>query len=303
MKTYILDRLIITKFRRVLTLQSNENVRIVIPDVIVEEIKERSHDATDWQRLVKLIDAAEAKKSIIILPTKINKHIASEIDGKGFDKVDAALATLLKEEARMDPNTILVTEDGKLRSVCRRLGLKTMGLAEFKQEINNTKVSEVDVALQAEEKKLTSFAWWKLIGGILLSVLIVFIICILLYYLEWIVQNWDYPKTIIAGTVILSILVFAFRVHLRLGYGIAEFLAGVVVCCYILYPEFNLNYYFNGNTPKGLLAIPFLGAFFIMIRGLDNITTGITESVLFDGTWIKNIWIKVFTIKKEDNKG
>jgi hypothetical protein len=86
----------------------------------------------------------------------------------------------------------------------------------------------------------------------------------------------------IAALLLLGIGLFWYRQQYRLSYGVFEFLAGVIMSIYVFFPKFD---YGNLGVSLGLQV---LAGLYVMVRGLDNIGTGL------QGTKLEAAWNRVF---------
>jgi len=181
------------------------------------------------------------------------------------------LATALEyQKAHHDHAVYLVTDDRALIDAASGLGLKTattrtvdgvVGLPLSKSVVSN----EVSQAVQ----RLTEANRNYLVGGFLLGVLVAVLIFV----------AWQYRHDLLAtlpvwGLVLVvavsGIALFWFRSRHRLSYGVAEVLFGLIVASQLSStPEYDSDFF-----------VKIVAAVYIVVRGLDNVEKGISETSL-----------------------
>ncbi|GAB3956907.1 hypothetical protein GCM10028805_48100 [Spirosoma harenae] len=82
-------------------------------------------------------------------------------------------------------------------------------------------------------------------------------------------------------TFIASLVLYFIREKYRSGYGIFEFLVGLII-----------SFLVNPSSPEIItdpnLSLKILGGLYIMVRGLDNIVKGLEGRK--QGIWLKENW-------------
>lgn len=86
----------------------------------------------------------------------------------------------------------------------------------------------------------------------------------------------------IAALLALGVGLFWYRQRYRLSYGVFEFMAGAMMSIYVFFPRFD---YATLGVAQGLQV---LAGLYVMVRGLDNVNTGL------QGTKLEAKWNQVF---------
>lgn len=297
MKTYILDTNVILKNPEVLSIEQ-KGIKLVIPSIVLNELKFRGNRGHQWKRLYELLEEAIARNLVEL--SNIEDVDSIFTHKRGLDHQDALIATLLKRLS-VQTEAILVTEDRLLKEACLNNSLDAIGIFQFIQDVSSQQskvipASSTNDKMREEITKFDRKSKFNIFLNVFAAICISFLTFLFIYNINDLVQR-VHPVLLIISITILSVSVYYFRSHLKLGYGLVEFIVGLVVCIYTLFPMFDFQFY-NHSTANGTIFIPFLGAFFITIRGLDNIGNGISESVILENTKFKTGWDTVFKKRK-----
>ncbi|TVX83308.1 hypothetical protein FQP34_07060 [Peribacillus simplex] len=284
-KHIILDTNIIIRFPSI--LKRSEEFKISIPSIVIAELRMRSEKGSDWKKLNSLVEYA-LKNEMVIVTDHNNKddNFLEYINYKnGPDETDLVILNLTKRLKAKGENVVLATEDKVLQRMCASMGINTIGLQGLKNEVKSISNAKPSTDLNQKIEEIEKQSKKRIIMTVLFLIAFAFLMFILGKYSDEIINRINIWGKI-GILVLVSFLIYWVRCNLRLAYGLAEFGLGV----YIAYPLFNLQ-------SISTTFISLLAALFIMIRGLDNITTGISETRYITGTLVEKGWKSIFRLK------
>ncbi|MFJ8415029.1 MULTISPECIES: PIN domain-containing protein [Bacillus cereus group] len=287
-KHIVLDTNIIIRFPKILNTDSKA-LKLSIPSIVIVELKRLAAKGGEWKELSSVVDYALNNEMVIITEHNIkddNDLIISLNNEKNkLDAPDLVILNLTRKLKEKGEDVVLATEDKALQQACSSLGIEYIGLRELKEGFNELSNKKSSPVFEKKIEELEKQSIKKVVLNILF--LCVFAIIMFLFgrYYNDVINHVS-----IWGKILL-LIAFAFitywaRCNLRLAYGLAEFSLGI----HIAYPLFNFSSI--SSTYLSLLA-----ALFIMIRGLDNITTGISETRYIAGTVVEKGWKFLFRLK------
>lgn len=154
------------------------------------------------------------------------------------------------------------------------------------------------------------FLLFSLIGGAVLVGAFYYCLAASTYdLLEWVVENRNSPYSgpILASVIVLfaGLGLFWFRLRCRITYGITEILAGISIASY-KYVEASASLAPADATNPNLFIVLLTAGVYLVVRGLDNIQTGLALAPidpivrpLID--WYRNLGEVVIEVKKTDS--
>jgi rRNA-processing protein FCF1 len=287
MTQIILDSNILLQFPKILGIELKD-CKYIIPIEVVEELEMRTQQAGGaFDRRMNLLTTA-----IRLGIAEIFNNRLSDLPN-GLDKTRLSIADISLIRAALDMQqdngqVKIATDDREVVKNANARGIQTLSGADlinliekFESDGVSAKTNELNNEIAAYERSEIRILWRGILHGVLSSVAGYTVYSNLQLLLETITV-WG---TIVV-TMVLGILLFVFREKQRLGYGIFEFLVGIIVIILLFIPsEFNLqevkfNLDFN---------VKFLGGLYIMVRGQDNIVKSQKGKSL--GFWLNNYGI------------
>jgi len=260
-----------------------EGIKLIIPDVVLSEIRNVTVHGNYSQNLLSLI--YEAAKTDFIEVFDARSFIDSKIDYKSIPRKHSTSDLILVkfyEAYKRDiyPNTILATDDKALTVFLKQFNLDSITSDElskiFFSATTNKKLSEEIEELKNKFQKRIIISF---VAGILLTLAVV----LAYFYIEYVVNTLNIWGTILI-LPILGILFFYIRAKWRLFYGLTELLVGIFTALLIFLPSFD----FSSLSTKPFSFLQILGGLYIMVRGLDNIGKGLRA------TKLEKYWRKIF---------
>jgi hypothetical protein len=261
------------------------NRSLVIPKSVIDEFCNETLNMSapfaknKFQSLLRV--AAEQGALINVRSNSTNKLSTIFHDGKLLSNFNYEISSIAIDFAKNVPPSAVcvITSNPNLISILDSHGIRTISVLEFLTESANDQPNK---KLQsAMEAYLISQDKDKLLFGILLSMGVLILINKSYLNISYLISLMSVWGTVIALPFI-GILLFWYRQKFRFSYGVSEFFAGVLMTYYIFFPDFS---YTELTTGEG---IQLLGGLYVMVRGLDNISTGLV------GTSMEPFWKKLF---------
>lgn len=284
MKRYILDSNIIIKDPSILK-RWNSRYKIIIPDTVIEESSRVSGRIRGAENLPHLLDEVRSKGFIQVGQTSQNKYPYNDalLKDLRISYVDYLVAQFAKDYSKDRGETYLVTDDRLLLKYADSIGIKTLNLFAFQNDLLEYKTVNADEV--GKNKTIRQFQFRHIAISFISGIVLTALSFIVYKFFDNIVAA--FPKW---GTICLLIIIpFAFywvRSNIRIGYAIAEFSFGFYSCYVTLIPllsDFKIEL-----LSELTVIIPLVGGIYVMVRGLDNFSQGIK------GTLIEGPWRKIF---------
>lgn len=245
MRHFILDTSVIIRDPRVLAM-SSDNVRIVIPEAAVLELASRASSSDAIKRKFELVqDALSHGVYRLGLPDSKSLSVLA-LQGATMPKLSGADLLIAKSAEFYVKNIdssdseyiFLVSEDKELLRYAESIGIKGIDLKGLENELKNIPVTDIALAKRAgdvsRESKRADVI--KYISGLGSGVVVSIVANLLVTNFAVVVATIN-----VWGTVILiptiGISLFWFRSKYRLGYGIAEFIFGLLTALRVFYPN------------------------------------------------------------------
>lgn len=285
---YMLDTNVVIRKPDLLAREEARN-KFVLPMAVVNQLSSRAGGA-GRERLLDIIKAAtEGGVKLISTPIESLSQIQSYTKLERLDEIDRSILATLAVESRKNEPITLVTDDNALRRAAEANNLSSMSLGDFLKYDSELKGDTSPPTVGTVEEKVKLYdrdqATWLAnaaafgIAGVLLFQLGSF------YFREII----DFAATVpwwaisVVGTI-AGFLLYLFRQRKRAPYGLVEVVVGVVAVTHSV-P--------SPGTPgatMGVVAVQLLGGLYIIVRGLDNIGTGLTNA----NSRYAPIWKRIF---------
>lgn len=283
MRHIILDSNIILQTPEILA-QNIKNVKLIIPDIVLNEIRNITVHGKYSQNLQKLIYDSAKIDSIEVIDT--TSFIETKIDHIIYPAKlsinDVKLVKFYKVYKRdINSDSVLATDDKFLKVFLRQLNLNVITSNELKQLSRSAQTTSEP--LSEEITKLKNHFKKRILLSFIFGIILTVIVILIYNYFELIFKTLNVWGTIF----IISISGFAFfyiRAKWRLFYGVTEFLVGIFTALILFIPSFD----YNLITAKPFSFLQILGGVYIMVRGLDNIGKG------FRATKFEKFWCNVF---------
>jgi len=285
MRHIILDSNVILQKPELLS-KHIEGIKLIIPDVVLSEIRNVTVHGNYSQNLLNLIyEAAKTDFIEVIEVFDARSFIDSKIDYKSIPRKHSSSDLILVKfyeayKKGIFQNTILATDDKAFTVFLKLFNLDCITSDElskiFFSATTNEKLSQEIEELKNKFQKRIIISF---VAGILLTLAVV----LAYFYIEYIVDTLNIWGTILI-LPILGVLFFYIRARWRLFYGLTEFLVGIFTALLIFLPSFD----FSSLSTKPFSFLQILGGLYIMVRGLDNIGKGLRA------TKLEKYWRKIF---------
>ncbi|WP_082421461.1 PIN domain-containing protein [Pseudomonas sp. NBRC 111140] len=275
---YIIDTNVLVQHPEVLAMAAADS--IIIPQVVIEELSKRRMRGVPGG-VFELVSQAVRKGALISpLGKPQEEPIAPERGTYRLDSADIEIARTAKYYAELlgEDAVCVVTGDHALSNFLRLYRIRSITGAQLLAEHVTAKPDKV---IEETAKTIIS----KQRRYLTLSIFASFITAlsgiastINFHFLVSTISTWG---TLIS-LPILGTALYWYRENFRLSYGLSEFLVGMIMACFVFFPNF--DYSSVGATE----TIQILGGLYVMVRGLDNIGKGA------EGTRLERHWKKIF---------
>lgn len=260
-----------------------EGIKLIIPDVVLSEIRNVTVHGNYSHNLLNLI--YEAAKNEFIEVFDAISFIDSKIDYKSIQRKhftsDLVLVKFYEAYKRViNPDTTLATDDKALSVFLKHLNLDSITSAELSNKFLS---ASTDKILSQDIEELKNKLQIRIIISFVAGILITLAVVLAYYNIGYIVNTLVIWCTIII-ILFLSILLFMTRAKYRIVYGLTEYLVGLFTALLIFLPSFD----FISLSTKPFSFLQILGGLYIMVRGLGNIGKGLRA------TKIEKYWRKIF---------
>lgn len=278
-KHFILDTNVLVQHPEVLAMAAGNN--LIIPQVVLDQFKQRRSRGVHGD-VQEVIDEA-IKKGVRIAqaPSQLVKEpVASARDAQKLDHADMEIARIAQYYAELDgKNSVcLVTADKLLAKLLSSYGLRCISGSELLADFQSV---EIDKGIEATARNILSKQRRYLITSFILGIVVAVLGTVTFNNLQLLISTISVWGTLVA-LPLLGIGLYWYREHYRLSYGFFEFVAGLVMACHVVFPDFD---YSNFSVIK---AIQVLAGLYVMVRGLDNIGKSV------EGTRLEQIWKMIF---------
>ncbi|WP_236192616.1 PIN domain-containing protein [Pseudomonas glycinae] len=282
---YVIDTNVLIQHPEVLALAA-EN-KLVIPQVVIEELNKRRMRGVPGGVYDVVAQAVSKGALISTSPYQLQEEpIAPERDTYHLDGADIEVARTAKYYAeRFGENSVcVVTADHALSKFLSLYGIRTITGAQFLTENLTVKP---DRSIEATAKTIVSQQRRYLTISIFSSVFTALSGVVASINFQVLVSTISTWGTLVALPT-LGIGLYWYRENFRLSYGLSEFLVGMIMACFVFFPNF--DYSRLGATE----TIQILGGLYVMVRGLDNVGKGA------EGTRLERYWKKIFYHRSSD---
>lgn len=276
---YVIDTNVLVQHPEVLAMAAGN--KLVIPQAVIEELNKRRMRGVRGG-VYDVITQAVAKGALIATsPNQLREEpIAPERDIHRLDGADMEIARTAKFYAESFGKTsvCVVTGDHVLSELLSSYGIRSITGAQFLMEPFNVKpdknIEETAKVIVSQQRRYLVVSFFAGIFSALLGA----VVSINFQFLVSTISTWG---TLVALPT-LGVGLYWYRESFRLSYGLFEFLVGMIMACFVLFPNF--DYSRLGATE----TIQILGGLYVMVRGLDNVGKGA------EGTRLERFWKKIF---------
>lgn len=192
---------------------------------------------------------------------------------------DFNLVIFASELNKKSENVSIATQDSGLAQLAKIFDIKILNLNDLNTLFYAVDV-KIDQQMKEKAKEWSSFQLIKILISTIIPLIIGILIGVYWKKLGFIISYFPVWGTII-GIISLGILAFACRSRFRLSYGVFEFAFGIIFAVRVFWPTFDYQNIHHGEVLQIMAGI------YIMVRGLDNIDTGIK------GNKYEYIWNKL----------
>ena len=261
----------------------SENVKLYIPDKIIAQADSYDHISGRKKNTFKNIIQTSIEKGFLQVIDVTDEELASENIIKKFGtltKIDQSIIVAWQILNQEGISAIIISGSDRLVSSARNEGIQCRTIKEYKEYNKKNGYPRIlysDYNFEGQIIK-TQFVerdrqLVRMVLGIVLGVLFIFIFD----NLKTIVERLPEWLTLILF-VALAMALFVFRERHRTTYGTTELVFGLGTLHFALH-DFAFS---THNTTTQIITISFkiLGSLYIMVRGLDNIHKGLSNSNL-----------------------
>jgi cytochrome c biogenesis protein CcdA len=291
-KRIFLDTNIILQFPEIF-LSSNSEKKFIIPDIVIEEIKNLNNEQI-VENTLRIIKSLEASHQLKIINSEEFNKISYISLKKGIKLFHVVYSNIILDYtySHKDAEIFLITNDKEFLDFCISKKIKAYTIEYFKnsktnitenKSANDEIVKNIQVLRQKRNNELLSILSTAVVSSFLTFVITTYFYFILNFLLEY--KSIWINILIFIIIIALGFLIFYFRAKRRLYYGIIEFVIGVYSALDSL-SKTNLLDVENFSTLVKLSA-----GFYIMVRGLENFGKGLKIS---SNQKLFGIWIKFF---------
>ncbi len=260
-------------------LASARRLKLLIPRAVLGELtaRGREHTRNVVGSLIK--DALNAGAEVVDAPAHLkNELIASDRHAQRLSGADLDVARIAIGLTERGISACVVTLDRPLSMFLLSRKIRSITPSELLKEQGTS--STDPVLLQSARSISTDQRRYMMLSALLGAG--VSLIATAVYSNAAILLSTISVWGTIAALLLLGIGLFWYRQQYRLSYGVFEFIAGVIMSIYVFFPKFD---YSNLGFSLGLQV---LAGLYVMVRGLDNIGTGL------QGTKLEAAWNRVF---------
>ncbi|MEK7993296.1 MAG: PIN domain-containing protein [Planctomycetota bacterium] len=266
--TYIIDTSALVRMPEI--LERSGKTRIVFPEGVVAELEQSRVQGK--RNLAALVREASDQGAVIgkLPPNFRSKQSLSSLSRR-LSPTDIEIVFLaLHYAASGSPDDVrVVTYDKQIIEALSAHGIGCLSAEQFLEKADN----EINRQLQVGVQSLRAEQYHYLRTTII-SLAVAVPLCILIVrFFDLIVGTLLVWGTVFA-LAILATGLFIFRQRNRLGYGVMEVLAGLGLGFSVFYPAFDYS------KLSALQYLQALGGVYVVVRGLDNIGTGIENSAI-----------------------
>jgi len=173
--------------------------------------------------------------------------------------------TLVRTASRC--GAVVVSDEAMHRKIATEYGTPIIGGAELLGRITSPPPLEtLLVTMRAATVAVRRNALLGLLATVIVIALVAYI-----YRLALSLTNFPQPWWLAAGVATAGVLLFAMRLRMRLAYGAAEIVAGILT-------GWNVASRLTTDASRFSIALQLLAAVYIVVRGLDNVATGWPDS-------------------------
>lgn len=275
---YIIDTNVLVQYPEVLAMAAGK--KMVIPQAVIEELNNRRSRGVRGDVYDVVAQAVNKGLLISTSPNKLKEEPAApEIGRYRLDGADLELARTAKYYAETfgENSVCVVTADHALSSFLRLYGIKSITGAQFLTEHYTVTPDE---SIEATARLIIFKQRRYLAISIFVGILSALLGAVVTKYFQLLVSTISIWGTMVALPT-FGVSLYWYRENFRLSYGLFEFLVGMIMASYVLFPSFDYSRLGAAET------IQILGGLYVMVRGLDNVGKGA------EGTRIERYW-KVF---------
>lgn len=245
---------------------SAPDTQFVLPTSVVGELLDSpTKVSSSYSSLLnQMVDSGTAQV-VAVPPGQVTWQ--SEGPVLRLSQVDQDVLAVAHELRRSHPqdDVVIASDDGDMDTAARGTGLRVLSSNELSALLRgspqDTKVKERAASVVSYERR---HLFWSFLSGVAAATAATFVV----RNLALVAATAHVWGTIVVLPV-AGIGLFWVRARQRLGYGIAEFGVGLVAALAVFLPSFRLPQF--GVS----VAVHLIGGLYIMVRGLDNVGTGL----------------------------
>ena len=264
MKRLIIDTNILIKDPGIIS-RWNSNFELLIPDIVLNELRKVSSRLKGFGNIGHLIDEAISRGFIKIVQIDISKYQPdySALKEQRLSDVDYWLTQFAKEFLNDKKDTYLVTEDRRLLIYAKNEGLNAINLFGLQNMMLGIKlISYNDLG---KTKTIQQFQFKHLLLSFVFGIILTIASYIIVKNYDKILESSPIWLSIIV-ILLIAIILFWFRSNFRIAYAMIEFAFGYYATFTAIDPiNFNISNFLNVSA-----LIPLIGGCYVMVRGLDN---------------------------------
>lgn len=274
---YILDTNVVIQSPEVLA--SARGLKLLVPKSVLGELTARG----SWyvRNVVGALinDALNAGVEIVEAPTQLkNELIASDRHAQRLGGADFDIARIAIGLTERSVPVCVVTLDRALRTFLESRSIRSITPNEFLKERDT---QSIDPTLLSSARSVSSGQKRYLLLSAILSAVVSFGANVIYSHATILLSTISVWGTVVALPLV-GVGLYWYRQRYRLSYGIFELLVGITMSIYVFFPKF--DYEALGVA----LGLQVLAGLYVMVRGLDNVGTGL------QGTKLEVIWNRAF---------
>jgi len=299
MRKILLDTNVIVRYPKFLGLKISDTAFVITTDIINELIDRSNTKGGLYKEWTNIVNSAIVNKTVELQDQNAIEvlQIKNKVPYQGMDRVDASLIAvglLLKEKGHQ---VIIASFDKEVRNIALGLGIEPFSETDIrdllassrwepssdgndneKQPVINPEqqatieIGVIQTNIQKFERRQKIWYITSSVIGLISSLLAILTLKNQLYSFLPDIKVWG---TI--AIIFLGFSLFYWRERDKLSYGIFELCGGIGAILIVLFP---LSFNFSQLFPDFEKDFKILGGIYIMVRGQDNIVSGLYGSKL-----------------------
>jgi rRNA maturation endonuclease Nob1 len=274
----IFDTDIILRQPKVLGLKIPDT-NFLVPLDVIDELNVRANlrgDAFDGR--IDLVQRASDDGNITIINTDLPlyRQFREQYHATNLSRTDLAILALAVDFKVKNQEVKIASQDREIIRFANSNGIEVLGNNEVESLIlnfssqNNQSSKSLKQEILSYERKERRALW----VGTLIGAIVTAVAYLIFKSIDKIVTSINVWGTVIA-ILFLGVVLFVFRERQRLGYGVLEFLVGVIAIVVLFQPDKFVFAKVNFNFE---FALKILAGLYIMVRGQDNIVKAIKDT-------------------------